>query len=99
MASDIPARIITAMIISRKVKPARLDLSAGAINIKCDAPFLIDAIARPLRGQGDEANADQLGAVLFRHLGGGGLLQELHRSVTGVDLELLRHFRRARRRL
>src|ERR1700736_5504509 len=99
MASDIKARMATASMISSRVN-ADLRLSlAATIDIKLHGLRLPGPATRPFRFEGDQVDAGELNTVLFRELRRHALLNQLYRTVTGVDLRFLGRVGKARRRL
>src|SRR6202011_2588640 len=98
MASDIKARMATASMISSRVN-ADLRLSlAATIDIKLHGLRLPGPATRPFRFEGDQVDAGELNTVLFRELRRHALLNQLYRTVTGVDLRFLGRVGKARRR-
>src|SRR5437667_7403118 len=97
MPSAMVARIATAMMISSSVK-ARAR-STRTINIKFDLLHLVGAPASPLRRQRHPVYTGERGAVIFLESSRPSFLDQLHDSVTGVDLELFRQLWRSGRGL
>src|SRR5437016_9504996 len=93
MASAMVARIATAMMISSSVK-ARSRLTR-TINIKFDLLRLFSAATPPLRRQRYPIHTDELRSVILLQIGGPAFLDQLHDSVTGVDVELFRRIWRS----
>src|SRR5438128_6520499 len=97
MASAMVARIATAMMISSSVK-ARAR-STRTINIKFDLLHLLGAPASPLHRQRHPIHTGKLDPIIFLQSSRPSFLDQLHDSVTGVDLELFRRIWRSGRSL
>src|SRR5260370_41312941 len=97
MANAIVAKIATAMMISSKVNPQRR--LTGAIDIKFDLLRLVGAAARPLHRERNSIHTGALRSIAFFQLSGGAFLNQLHNSVTGVDVEFLRRIGKSGRGL
>src|SRR5436190_19100557 len=97
MANAIVANIPHAMKISSKVNPRpRL---TGAINIEFDLLRLLGAVARPLYCEPNSIHTGELRSVVFFQFRGDAFLNQLHDSVTGVDVEFLRRIGKSGRGL
>src|SRR5882724_9746748 len=97
MANAIVAKIATAMMISSKVNP-RWRLT-GAIDIKFDLLRLFGAAARPLYCERNSIHTGESRSVVFFQFSGDAFLNQLHNSVTGVDIEFLRRIGKSGRGL
>src|SRR6266436_1344640 len=87
MANAIVTKIATAMVISGKVNPRRR--LTGAIDIKFDLLRLLGAAACPLYCEPNSTHTGELRSIVFFQFSGDAFLNQLHNSVTGVDVEFL----------
>src|SRR5438046_9055507 len=97
MTNAIVAKIAPAMTISRKVK--RGPRLTGAINIEFALLRLLGAVARPLYCEPNSIHTGELRSVVFFQFSGDAFLDQLHDSVTGVDVEFLRRIGKSGRGL